>query len=88
MTHDHKQRASRIEDRLLHRIDRADRRHVTIRIPRADLRRAVSSLDARAVFILARMSKDPVLRKQAECEAMHCRRLAVLLTDVVRAVSC
>jgi hypothetical protein len=41
-----------------------------------DLRQAAASLEARADGILARLSRDTILREQAEQEAIRCRRLA------------
>lgn len=82
---DHKSHADQQHDRLLGGISADDaRRYVTIRVPRADLHRAVRSLEARAEALLIRRDRDPILRDAANREAGHCRRLSTLIASAIR----
>ncbi len=61
-------------------------KRITATFCRRDLRHVTEALTARAEYIRARLSRDPVLRRAALREARRCARIATKIAAVLGGV--
>jgi hypothetical protein len=83
---DFKERALRVEDRLIRCLEAADRRRAMVEIPITDLMHIVRSLAARAEAMTSRLFRDAGSRNYAMLEAERYQRISVNLAEVPREV--
>lgn len=79
-----RERADRLENRWLDRIEFADRQAVAVYLPRSAWRQIERSLADRAEAITARLPAEPVLRRCALTESERCRDNAGALAAQLR----
>ena len=83
---DSKERASRLEDKIIASIDRACCRMIAIKLPLSEWNRVIRNLEDRADGLAAQLPPEPALRRHAIRKSEECRKISENLADTLRSI--